>query len=308
MAIIVDAHCDTLSALGEQKLSQNGGHLDIERMQKGGVTVQFFAVFISPEHKGRELELALEQIDTFYRELEDAPTVKPVCSVRRLENCIQEGMQAAVLAVEGGEVLCGNIAVLRVLYRLGVRCLTLTWNNRNRLADGVGETGSNGGLTDFGRQVVREMNKLGMLIDVSHLSERGFWDVLEVSEKPVIASHSNARAVCNHPRNLTDSQIKALAGKGGVMGITFVPQFVDPGNPSLSRLLDHVDHIVHLAGTDCLGFGSDFDGIDKTILGLEDVSKYPSLYRGLLNRGYCDEDVEKLLGKNFLRVINRVWN
>lgn len=306
--IIVDAHCDTLSVLNGQKLRRNSGHLDLERMRKGGVTVQFFAVFVSPAYKGRELERALEQIDVFYNELENEPGIKPVASASELEKCIQSNQQAAVLSVEGGEVLGGTVAVLRILHRLGVKCLTLTWNNRNQLADGVGEKGSKGGLTDFGRRVVNEMNRLGMLVDVSHLSERGFWDVLEVSSKPVIASHSNARALCDHPRNLSDRQIKALAGQGGVMGLTFVPEFVDPDDPCLSRLLDHVDHVVSLAGPDCLGLGSDFDGVDKTISGLDDVARLPALYQGLIDRGYSQEVVEKILGKNFLRVIEQVWN
>lgn len=306
--LIIDAHCDTLSVLKEQKLRNNSGHLDLERMRVGGVTVQFFAVFVSPVFKGRELEKALEQVDTFYRELQNEPGIKPVLSIGELEDCIRAGQQAAVLSVEGGEVLCGSIGVLRILYRLGVRCLTLTWNNRNQLADGVGERSSQGGLTDFGRQVVSEMNSLGMLVDVSHISERGFWDVLGVSTRPVIATHSNARSVCDHSRNLSDRQIKALAGQGGVIGLTYVPEFVDPGNPCLSRLLDHVDHIVNLAGPDCLGLGSDFDGVDKTVSGLEDVTRVPVIYEGLINRGYSEEVVEKILGKNFLRVMKRVWN
>ncbi len=305
--VVVDAHCDTLSVLGDQRLRKNMGHVDIERMQMAGITVQFFAVFVAPVYRGRELAMALEQIDKFYRELESDPDIKPVRCVRELKDCITRGHQAAVLSVEGGDVLCGSIAVLRMLYRLGVRCLTLTWNYRNDLADGVGEISSNGGLTDFGRLVVKEMNDLGMLIDVSHLSEKGFWDVLKISTKPVIASHSNAQAICNHPRNLNDKQIEALAAKGGVMGLSFVPQFVDPNHPCLSRYLDHMDHIVNLAGADCLGFGSDFDGVDKTIEGMEDVSRFTSLYQGLKNRGYCETDVEKILGQNFLRVIKNVW-
>lgn len=306
--IIVDAHCDALSVPGNKTLRKTNGQFDFERMREGGVVVQFFAIFAAFGYKGRELERAMEQIDMFYTELEREADIEPVTSVYELENCIKSGRRAGVLAVEGGEVLCGNISVLRALYKLGVRSLTLTWNNRNQLADGVGEKNSKGGLTDFGVQVVKEMNRLGILVDVSHLSEKGFWDVLEVSTKPVIASHSNARAICGHPRNLSDQQIKALAEKGGVIGLTFVPEFVDPENPDISRLLDHLDHIVALAGTNCVGFGSDFDGVKKTIKGLEDVTKFSGLYHALINRGYCEEDVEKFLGKNFLRVIKQVWN
>lgn len=306
--LIIDAHCDTLSALKGQHLGHNHGHYDLQRMRKGGIRVQFFAVFVSPVYKGRELVKALEQIDLFYKELEREPGIEPVFNLAQLDHCLHTRKECAVLSVEGGEVLSGSIEVLRALYRLGVRCLTLTWNHRNELADGVKENSSKGGLTNFGVQVVNQMNVLGMLIDVSHLSENGFWDVLKVTQKPVIASHSNARAICDHPRNLTDEQIKAIASCGGVIGLNFVPAFVDPGNPCLSRLFDHIDHIVNLAGPDCLGLGSDFDGVDKTISGLEDVSKIPSIYKGLVNRGYSEEVVEKILGKNFLQVIKNVWN
>lgn len=301
---IVDAHCDTLSK--GQEIIVNNCHLDFQRMRQAGVSVQFFAVFVSPAHRGQELERALEQIDLFYSEIEKTPYIEVGLDYLQIVKCLQFGLQIGILSVEGGEILKGSLSVLRMLYRLGVRSLTITWNNRNLLADGVGEKNSKGGLTDFGVAVVKEMNKLGMLIDVSHLSERGFWDVLELSTQPVIASHSNAREVCNHPRNLSNEQIIALASKGGVMGLTFVPDFVDPANPGIMRLLDHVDYVAALVGVDCLGLGSDFDGVNKTIDGLEDVSKLPALYYGLKNRGYCEKDVENILGGNFLRVMKHV--
>lgn len=305
--LIVDAHCDVLSAPTADGLDHKKGQFDLSRMKKGGVAVQFFAVFTASGYKGRELEGALEQIDKYYGALAEVSDLVGVSTYSQLDQCLKTGKRAAVLAVEGGEVLYQSLSILRVLYRLGVRCLTLTWNNRNQLADGVGEKSSRGGLSDFGLQVVKEMNELGMLIDVSHLSERGFWDVLATTKVPVIASHSNTRAVCNHPRNLSDEQIKALAQNGGVVGLTFVPAFVDPDNPCLERLLDHLDHVTNLVGVDHVGFGSDFEGVEKTIAGMDDVSKYEGLKDVLLNRGYREADVEKILGSNLLRVLRQVW-
>jgi len=181
--------------------------------------------------------------------------------------------------------------------------LTLTWNHRNEIADGVFDRRTKGGLTRFGVEVIQEMNRLNMLIDVSHLSEAGFWDVLEVSRKPVMASHSNCRRICDSPRNLSDDQIKSLAGAGGVMGLCFVPDFVHLSEPSLDKLIDHVDHVTELAGIDCLGLGSDFDGFEAALPGLEDVSRLPALTEGLLHRGYSTEAIQKILGGNFLRLL-----
>ncbi|MDA0746481.1 MAG: membrane dipeptidase, partial [bacterium] len=162
------------------------------------------------------------------------------------------------------------------------------------------ETRSRGGLTSFGVGLVEEMNLLGMLVDVSHISEHGFWDVMEVSAKPVIASHSNCKAVCDHPRNLNDKQIKALAENGGSMGVTFVPSFVDAEKPTLQRLLDHVDHAVQLVGADYVGIGSDFDGGGTLV---EDATVFPQITEGLAGRGYTEEDLRKILGGNHLRVL-----
>lgn len=182
----------------------------------------------------------------------------------------------------------------------------MTWNGRNELADGVGESETEGGLTRFGRAVVQEMNRLGMVVDASHLSEAGFWDVLEVSNQPVITSHANSRCICNHRRNLTDEQIRALAARGGVIGLTFYPDFIHPDQPSLEKLLDHMDHIISLAGVDCIGLGSDFDGIDQVTSGLEDISRLPAITEGRWRRGYREEEIAKILGGNFLRVLQQV--
>jgi len=309
--IIIDAHCDFLTAREEEKRElgkrNTAGHVDLPRLRQGGVNVQFFAAFISPLFKARALARAIELIDVFFAELEknknDLTLLKCFAD---LENALHQGKIAAVLAIEGGEALEGSLGVLRMLYLLGVRCLTLTWNHRNEIADGVFDERSKGGLTKFGVEVIQEMNRLNMLIDVSHLSEAGFWDVLEVSRKPVIASHSNCRKLCDNPRNLTDNQIKSLAGAGGVMGLCFVPDFVHVSKPSLDKLIDHVDHIIEIAGIDCVGLGSDFDGFKVELPGMEDVSRLPALTEGLLCRGYSTESVQKILGGNFLRLLKKL--
>lgn len=232
-------------------------------------------------------------------EIELAHSLKEIYSIYQKEKI------AAFLSVEGGEVLQGRLEVLRVLYRLGIRILTLTWNHRNQLGDGVYEKVTGGGLTRFGRKVVKEMNRLGMIIDVSHLSEPGFWNVLELSEYPVMASHSNAAALCPHPRNLSDRQLRALGEKGGMVGVNFCPSFVSDENPKLKVLLDHIDHIVNLIGIEHVGIGSDFDGIDQGVEGLEDISKITNITSGLINRGYEERDIKKIWGENYLDLFKK---
>jgi membrane dipeptidase len=177
---------------------------------------------------------------------------------------------------------------------------------RNQLADGVTDRRTGGRLSDLGGQAVEELDKLGIIIDISHLNDEGYWDVIEHSKNPTIASHSNSRAVCNHPRNMTDEMIEALAGKGGVMGMNFAPSFVHPFEATLEGVVDHIDHIVNLVGPDHVGLGSDFDGIPSTPRGLQDVSKMPDITRELDKRGYPRDDIEKILGGNHLRLIKNV--
>ena len=312
-AVVVDGHCDTLLdlAAGRRRLGERSeqGHADLPRLAAGGVNVQIFAHYIEPEYKpDRALRRFLELLDVFYREAEaNRDRMAVVTSYAELEAAVAEGRLAAIISIEGGEVISGRLEVLRALYRLGVRAIGLTWNERNDIADGVGEAHAAGGLTRFGRQVVEEMNRLGMVVDVSHLSEPSFWDVLEVTTKPVIASHSNARAVCDHVRNLTDQQIRALAENGGVMGLNFCPPFVHPHEATVDRLVDHALHVLDLVGPDHLGLGSDFDGITSTPRGLEDASCFPRLTEALLRRGVDEDTVRKILGGNFLRVFREVW-
>jgi len=313
-AIVFDGHCDTILEIMNHKKSLGSrtpiGHLDIPRMKEGGVNVQFFAVFIEDIYKpDRSLKRTLQLIDCFYREMEkNQDEISLVTNYNQINEANSAGKIAAILSVEGGEALEGDLGVLRILYKLGVRLLTLTWNQRNQIADGIGESRTGSGLTEFGLKVIEEMNDLRMFIDVSHLSETGFWDVIKRSKAPIVASHSNCYALCPHPRNLKDEQIKALADKGGVIGITFVPNFLtqEKRKTTVKDVVKHIDYLVEKAGIDCVGLGSDFDGTDVLPLGLESVDKIPNITEELLNRGYKEREIEKILGDNFLRAFKKV--
>ncbi|NLW16274.1 MAG: membrane dipeptidase [Firmicutes bacterium] len=322
-ALVIDTHCDTLlRVLGRAPYQQQQhepyrladrheeGHIDLPRLKEGGVDVQFFAAYIEPIFKpDRALKRTMQIFDAFFTELEaNSDSMLLATTVQDIITAKEQGKIAAVLAIEGGEALEGDMGVLRMFHRLGVRSIGLTWNERNDIADGVGDSRSNGGLSAFGAAVIEEMNRLGILVDVSHLSDAGFWDVIEISKHPIIASHSNARAVCNHRRNLNDEQIQALAKNGGVMGMNFAAGFVkEDGKPTLDDLLDHIDHIVQLVGPHHVGLGSDFDGIGATPEGLNDVTAMPLITEGLLKRGYSDEHIRLILGGNYLRVFREVW-
>jgi len=229
--IIVDAHCDTITKIMEKgtQLRKNDCHVDIDRLKAKGNYVQFFAAFIDPAYcQAYALKRALQIIDEFYRQIEvNKDDIMICCNYNDIEEAVKANKIAAVLSIEGGEALQGDLGVLRMLYRLGVRSICLTWNHRNEIADGVKDESSGGGLTPFGREVVKEMNRLGMLIDLSHISKTGFWDVLECTSAPVIVSHSNAQRLCAHRRNLTDKQIMAVKDNGGVIGINLYPEFLN---------------------------------------------------------------------------------
>jgi membrane dipeptidase len=319
----VDAHIDTLLEImvpparpikvpTPRKFGERSskGHVDLPRLLESGVDLQIFAVYIQPEYKiERALHRALQVIDRFYKELHDHEDkmmlFTKVSDVREAE---KQGKIAAMLSIEGGEAVEADLGILRMLYRLGLRAMTLTWNERNQIADGAGEGRTKGGLTNFGVELVKEMNNLGMVVDVSHINDAGFFDVIETTTKPIIASHSNCRALCNHRRNMTDEMIKILADNGGVMGMNFSASFVTENkeNATLERLLDHVDHVVKVASVEHVGIGSDFDGIENTPKGLEDVTRMPYLTEGLVKRGYKEDEIRKILGENFLRVFSKV--
>jgi len=318
-SLVFDGHCDTLLAvLGREDMPEmqprplgahsKAGHLDLPRMREGGVGAQVFACYSRWDRIRRPAAAqVLQLLDVFYHELEDnQDQIALTTTAAEIEAARAQGKIAATLAIEGGEALEGCLGTLRIFHRLGVRLLTLTWNFRNALGDGLWAARTGGGLTEFGVQVVQEMNRLGMLVDIAHLSPAGVEDVLKVSEAPAVASHANAKALCDFPRNLTDAQLEALAATGGLVGATFVPDFIaeDGGQASVQRLVDHIDHMVRVMGIDHVGLGSDWDGFaeEKKVQGLRDVADTPAITRELWARGYSPEDIRKILGENWLRV------
>jgi len=313
-ALVVDGHCDTILDLYNKKRSfwdyNKKGHLDWHRAKEGGINLQFLAFYLEPQYKPYgALSRVLELLDYFH-ELQSQGRrmgldLKTVQSKEDLALLSSQDL-AVLLAIEGGEALEGKLSNLRVLHRLGFRSLTLTWNQRNELGDGAGERESRGGLSLFGKDVVREMNRLGMLVDVSHLNEAGFWDVLEISSQPIVASHSCCRTLCDHPRNLRDDQLRALQKNGGVMGVNFYPGFLGEERVTIEKVIEHIEYAACVADVETVGLGSDFDGINRTPIGLESAALLPKLTENLLKRGWREDDVLKVLGGNFLRVLSQV--
>ncbi|MDQ7857948.1 MAG: dipeptidase [Armatimonadota bacterium] len=307
--VVVDLHCDTLLDIqsGTRRLAERSarGHVDLPRLREGGVGVQVFAAYVAPRLAPRGPQRARELIEAFRASVEASPeAVVHATTVASIEEACGAGKVAAVLSVENGDALGGRLEALDDLYRQGVRMLGLTWNPSNPLGDGVLGR-QHGGLTDLGRAVVRRMEELGMVIDASHLSEASFWDLMDVARGPVVASHSNAWALHPHPRNLTDAQLRAIAQRGGVVGVNFYPGFL--GAASLDRVLDHIEYMATVMGADHVALGSDYDGIPQAPAGLEDASKLPNLSAGLRARGHAPEHIHKILGGNALRVFRQVW-
>lgn len=323
MMKVMDMHCDTIGAIYSKKkkgesveLRKNALHVDVEKLQKGDYAAQCFAMFV-PYTVDRPLETCLEMIDCFYEELEANKDVLALaCNAKDLEKNLVDGNISAILTVEEGGVTLGNLAYLRLLYRLGVRMITLTWNYENGVGHPNFTMGEHpdfhtpntvDGLTPYGIAMVQEMNRLGMVIDVSHLSDAGFYDVLKYTTGPFVASHSNARAVCGHVRNMTDDMIKALAARGGVMGINYCADFLneEAGFSYVQDMVRHIKHIVSIGGIDCVALGSDFDGIASN-LEMADASKLTMLSNALVDAGFIKEEIEKIFYKNFLRVFIEV--
>ncbi len=314
-SIVFDGHCDTLLEIlsGKRKFDERSrkGHIDLPRLREGGVTAQVFAVYLEDQYlPAGAVKQTLRMLDTLHHELDAHPDAFTLATrAADIEAAKRQGKVAAVVGLEGAEALEGDLATLRMFYRLGVRLLTVAWSRRNQAADGVGELRTGGGLTTFGVELVHECNRLGVLLDISHLAPAGVKEVLEISSQPVIASHSNAYALCAHKRNLTDEQLQAVARKGGVVCVVFVPVFITAArkDASLEKLLDHIDYIVRVAGIDHVGLGSDFDGFSPPPpVGLEDVTRMPGITAGLVQRGYSEADIRKILGENFMRVFRQV--
>lgn len=282
------------------------GQLDLHKMRAGGIDAAFFAVDVTRAWKNN-LAYALDALGFFEADIADEPGEIVIArTADDIERAKREGKLAAVLGVENSDALEASLNVLWVFHRLGVRTITLTHNPSAWAAAGNAESRCGGGLTCFGVRLIEEMNRLRMLVDVSHISERGYWDTLETSSRPVIASHSCCSALCDHPRNLSDTQLKALAQNGGVVGITFVESFLDADwSPermysTFGRVLEHIDHAVEVAGIDHVAIGSDFDGGGTA---LRDATEFPRLTEGLLRRGYPEAAVRKVLGLNHLRLL-----
>lgn len=308
---LVDGHADSIlePLEGKRKLSERStlGHIDWARAREAGVACTVQVAWpkpeyypVAPKRVGESLDLLLTEIAA------GGPDVRLALTAADIREAHARKQLAVMLNIEGAEGIQGSLALLRNYYRLGVRMMGLVWNHRNEVADGTNEYGHEGGLSTFGREVVREMNRLGMLIDLAHIPPKGFYDTLELSQDPVLFTHGNVYKLHAHPRNLTDEQIKALAQKGGVFGISFVNTFMNKQTATLSTVADHIDHVVQLLGSaDYVAYGSDFDGCTPPP-GLEDVTKLPDLTAELLRRGYGEADLEKILGGNFLRVFEQV--
>jgi membrane dipeptidase len=313
-SILIDAHCDTLLAIldGERSLltRSDKGHLDLPRLQEVGMTAQVFALFVPDAYAVHAPTAhALRMIYHLYASIEQANGQLILArTAADIDAAHANGQVAAILGMEGAEPLDGSLELFHIFHRLGLRVLGLTWNRRNAAADGLDCARSGGGLTPFGEALVRACNEVGVIIDIAHLAPAGVRDVLDVSIQPIIASHANARALCDHPRNLTDEQIAAIAARGGVIGATFVPDFItrDRGQATLERFLDHVDYLLAVAGPDHVALGSDFDGMQPSPE-IASVVDLPKVTAGLLARGHAVEVVQKILGGNWLRVFRQVW-
>ena len=312
----IDLHCDTIWMLMREQgtnLKKNSFCVDVEKMRQADSMVQFFACFIYMDEIGGEdcwdrgYELALNMIARGKEEfLRCADDISLALQYKDLVTNEEKGKISAFLTVEEGGVLNGDLTRLDQLYDEGIRLITLTWNRENCIGfPNSRETKTmQKGLKPFGIEVVERMNDLGMFIDVSHLSDGGFWDVLRHSKQPVMASHSNARSLCKHPRNLTDEMIKALAEKGGVIGTNLYPYFIQGnGKATVESIADHMSYIYKIGGEDVLAIGTDFDGFDEGELELAHIGEIDKLYEEVKKRGFSERQMEKIWSGNALRIL-----
>src|SRR5687767_6872190 len=360
-AITVDLHADTVQRVLDEhvdlQLQLSDGHFDAVRARAGGLDAQFFSIWVEPQLFGgggeRAVKRADDQIAAVRALAEEHPeTWVFATSAADIRGAAEQGKIAALMGLEGGYAIDDKLENVQRYYELGVRYMSPAWSVSTSWAGSSGdEAGATRGLNEFGKNVVREMNRLGMMVDVSHVSDKTFWDIVNTSTKPIVATHSACRAIANVPRNLTDDMIRALAQTGGVVNVIFYPEHIEPGWSELkkkadleiapmvqdasasepggavqkkmardrvrqreyarrlppvyvSRVVDHIDHIVKLVGVDHVGIGSDFDGILSTAADLATVADLPNLTKELLRRGYSASDVEKILGGNMLRVMD----
>lgn len=318
---VVDMHCDTIGELWKAEkagktmsLRENGLHIDLHKMQQGDYLLQNFAMFVFLGREADPLVNVLEMIDVYRRAMaENRDVIAPVLRYEDIEKNAAAGKMSGMLTIEEGGVLKGSPYVLRNLYELGVRMLTLTWNFENEI--GYPNTivkredydpQKRYGLKEAGIEIVREMNELGMIVDVSHLGDDGFWDVVKYSKAPFVASHSNARSLCGHTRNLTDDMIRALADKGGVTGINFCGDFLNEnGKSRVEDMVRHMKHIKNVGGIGVLGLGTDYDGIDGD-LELYNCSTMQRLAEEMEKQGFTHKEVEQVFSGNVLNLYREV--
>lgn len=316
---LIDLHCDTIWMLMRQKhenLQHNPFCVDVEKLKAAGAMAQFFACFIylneidSEEKWEQGYRMALEMIKRGkqdFAECSDA-ILLALNYDELVENCAN-GKISALLTIEEGGILNNDINRLYELYNQGIRLITLTWNHENCIGypNSKDEVIMQKGLKPFGIEVVEKMNELGMIIDVSHLSDGGFWDVLKYSKKPVIASHSNARCLCDHPRNLSDKMIKALADKGGIAGVNLYPYFINKaGKATVEDVAEHVMHMYKIGGEDFISVGTDFDGFDEGELEVSNIGEIDKLYEAVKRRGLSGRQMEKFWSRNAMRAMQEV--
>ena len=326
---IIDMHCDTISRLDKairlkqnQTLRSNDFQIDLNKMKESQYMLQNFAIFTSLQKVGDPICHVQHLIDTFYNEIEkNSDMIEAVRSYQEIENHMKNQKMSALLTLEEGAVVNHDLSYLRNYYRLGVRMIALNWNypngigypnfDMNDASHGYGVYDDVHGLTDFGIEYIRECQRLGIIIDVSHLSDAGFNDVFKYTDVPFVASHSNARSICRHARNMSDDMILRLASRGGVIGINYCADFLEEsqdGKRTLSHIeaiVKHILYIKNLAGIDCIGLGSDFDGIEPYDE-LKDACHVGKLYHALSEAGLSEEEIEKIFYKNVLRVYKEI--
>jgi membrane dipeptidase len=314
---LIDGHNDFPWALREHnagrdlaaldiRMPQPKIHTDIPRLRRGGIGGQFWSVYVPTSFQGpAATRTTLEQIDVVHRMVRRYPdTFELALTAADVERIFKAGRIASLIGMEGGHCIDGSLAALRMFHSLGARYLTLTHSTNVAWADSGTDAPKLGGLAPFGEEVMREMNRLGMMVDLSHTSPDTMRDAIRISEAPVIFSHSDARALTDNARNVPDDVLRLLPKNGGMVMVTFVPGFLrKDAKATLQDAADHMDHIRKVAGADHVGIGGDFDGIPTVVTGLEDVSTYPALIAELLRRGWPEADVRKAMGLNILRVM-----
>ncbi|MDD3839272.1 MAG: dipeptidase [Clostridia bacterium] len=307
---IIDGHCDTMSKIYNSKssLNHNNYHVDIKKLKQSNANIQFFAAFVDKNKIKDTFSEVFSQIHYFFSQIEENNnSISIARSYDDIKNAQPEEKIVAILSIEGGEAIGNDIRLLHDFYNLGVREIGLTWNYKNQIACGVYEHNLDNGLSSFGKSVIKEMNDLGMIIDVSHMAERSFWDVLDCSNTPVIASHSNSKKICDNIRNLSDSQIQGIASKKGLIGINFFPLFLNNSKEAnIYDIINHIEYICSLVGVDHVAIGSDFDGIDLLPSGIKDYSSMSVLIDTMLKMNYNEQNIKKIFYQNYMRILKQI--